>query len=90
MHPTHVLECEREILLERRERVKNLSDYLPYMQNNDVLAATEQAKIKARALLEDQGITVLALMLADFLADTIGQGALSGREAITPKTPILS
>lgn len=53
---------------------KQLADYLPAMQTDDVLAATDKAKAQARTLLEDQGITILALLLADFLTDTIGQG----------------
>jgi len=55
---------------------KRLADYLPYMQTEDVLAATERAKVRARSQLEDQGIAVLGLLLADFLADTIWQGTL--------------
>jgi len=54
--------------------MKQLSDYLPYMQTEDVLAATGEAKVQARALLEDQGVAMLALLLADVLADVIQQG----------------
>ena len=42
---------------------KQLADYLQTMQTDDVLAATDKAKVQARTLLEDQGITVLALRL---------------------------
>lgn len=54
--------------------MKRLADYLEYMQTQDVLAATEEAKIQARALLEDQGVAMLALLLADVLTDVIQQG----------------
>ena len=53
---------------------KRLADYVQVMQTDDVLAATDKAKVQARTLLEDQGITILALLLADFLADTIWAG----------------
>ena len=56
--------------------MKQLADYVQAMQTDDVLAATDKAKVQARALLEDQGITILALLLADFLADTIWKGKL--------------
>ncbi|RLT41863.1 MAG: hypothetical protein DWI57_06345 [Chloroflexi bacterium] len=35
---------------------QRLADYLPYMQTEDVLAATERAKVRARSQLDDQGI----------------------------------
>jgi len=54
--------------------MKQLADYLQYMQAEDVLAATEKAKAEARTLLEDQGIAVIALLLADVLADAVQQG----------------
>jgi hypothetical protein len=51
--------------------MNHLAEYLPYMQTDDVLAATEKAKIEARMRLEDQGIAALALLLADLLVETI-------------------
>jgi len=51
--------------------MNQLADYLPYMQTEDVLAATEKAKHEARTLLEDQGIAALALFLADLLSETV-------------------
>lgn len=41
--------------------MKMQADYLQYMRTDDVLAATHTAKVHARALLEDQGITGLLL-----------------------------
>ena len=54
--------------------MNQLADYLQYMQTDDVLAATEKAKVQARIALEDQGITMLALLLADFLGETLWHG----------------
>lgn len=51
--------------------MNQLADYLPYMQTDDVVAATERAKSEARIRLEDQGIAALALFLADLLSETI-------------------
>lgn len=69
---------------------RQLADYLTSMQTDDVLAATDEAKVQARTLLEDQGITILALMLADFLADTIWQGKLDLPESVLARTAALS
>jgi hypothetical protein len=69
---------------------KQLADYLQTMQTDDVLAATDKAKVQARTLLEDQGITILALLLADFLADTIWQGKLDLPESVLARSAMLS
>ncbi len=69
---------------------KQLTDYLHDMQTDDVLMATDKAKVQARTLLEDQGITVLALLLADFLADTIWQGKLDLPESVLARSAMLS
>ena len=68
--------------------MKRLSDYLQYMQTKNVLAATEEAKVQARTLLEDQGIAMLALLLADLLADVIQQGAGESPSPTPTHTPI--
>lgn len=62
--------------------MKRLADYLQYMQTEDVLSSTERAKVQARALLEDQGIAVLALLLADLMADVIRQGTLEVADTV--------
>jgi hypothetical protein len=67
--------------------MQRLADYLQYLQADDLLAATEEAKVRARNLLEDQGVTVLALMLADFMADALWQGLRPSRELVSPMTP---
>ena len=51
---------------------RKLADYLNAMYAQDVLLATEEAKMHSRLLLEDQGITLMALLFADFLADQLG------------------
>lgn len=45
---------------------RKLSDYLDVMQAQDVLKATEEAKVQSHLLLEDQTIT---LLFADFVAE---------------------
>ena len=70
--------------------MKRLADYLQTMQAEDVLEATEKAKVQARALLEDQGIAMLALLLADFLADTIQQGTPKAHDAVPAESSALS
>ncbi|MEZ4730635.1 MAG: hypothetical protein R3E79_26210 [Caldilineaceae bacterium] len=48
---------------------RKLTDYLDVMSAKDVLKATEEAKVQSRLLLEDQVITLLALLFADFVAE---------------------
>lgn len=67
--------------------MQRLADYLQYLQADELLAATEEAKLQARSLLEDQGVTVLALMLADFMADALWQGLRPSHESVSPVTP---
>jgi hypothetical protein len=67
--------------------MKRLSDYLPSMQTEDVLAATEEAKVQARTLLEDQGVAMLALLLADVLADVIQQGTAEIASSTSTRMP---
>ncbi|MBX7235151.1 MAG: hypothetical protein K1X65_12235 [Caldilineales bacterium] len=70
--------------------MKQLADYLPLMQTDDVLAATEKAKVHARTLLEDQGVTMLALLLADVLTDTLWHGAPALSDVAPSASPVLS
>lgn len=53
-----------------KETVKRkLTDHLDVMSAKDVLKATEEAKVQSRLLLEDQAITLFALLFADFVAE---------------------
>jgi len=70
--------------------MKQLADYLQYMETEDVLAATQQAKTQARTLLEDQGIAMLALLLADVLAAVIRQGTPPQTAETAPAGPSVS
>lgn len=69
---------------------KQLADYLQYMQTDDILAATERAKVQARILLEDQGVAALALLLADVLADAIHQRTDEVSNAVVTRSSVLS
>lgn len=68
--------------------MKRLADYLQHMQTEDVLVATERAKAEARTLLEDQGVAMLALLLADLLVDVIQQGATETASPTPPRTSV--
>ena len=52
---------------------KSLKDYLKYMQTDDIIGATRQAKEESQALLEDQGIAMIALLFSDMLSDILRQ-----------------
>jgi hypothetical protein len=52
---------------------KGLEAYLPYLQTDNLIAASHQAKEKSHATIEDQGFSAIALFLTDFLANTIKQ-----------------
>jgi len=56
--------------------MKQLADHVQAVPIDNILAATECAKVHARTLLDDQGIAMLALLLADVLADTLEQGMI--------------
>lgn len=69
---------------------RKLADYLNAMYAQDVLLATEEAKMHSRLLLEDQGITLMALLFADFLADQLDQGTLSMHHPSSTKSAVLA
>ena len=52
---------------------KSLRDYLKYMQTDDIIGATRRAKEESQALLEDQGIAMIALLVSDMLSDILRQ-----------------
>lgn len=53
---------------------RKLTDYLDLMRAKDVLKATEEAKVQSRLLLEEQSITLLALLFADVEVAHISRG----------------
>ena len=50
---------------------KTLKDYLPKLMTDDIVGATQTARTKAAGLLNDQGISAIALLLSNLLADTL-------------------
>jgi len=57
-------QCDEATLLEifkkglaQYQAEKGLESYLPYLQTDNVIAASHQAKEKSRATIEDQGFT---------------------------------
>jgi len=67
---------ERDLKVYETEQIstkKSLKDYLKYMQTDDIIGATRQAKEESQALLEDQGIAMIALLFSDMLSDILRQ-----------------
>jgi len=67
---------ERGLKIHETEQVstkRNLKDYLKYMQTDDIIGATRRAKEESQALLEDQGIAMIALLFSDMLSDILRQ-----------------
>ncbi len=50
---------------------KTLEDYLPKLMADDIVAATQTARVKAAGLLNDQGVAAMALLLSNLIADTL-------------------
>jgi hypothetical protein len=50
---------------------KTLNDYLPKLVTDDIVAATQTARTKAAGLLNDQGISAMALLLSNLIAETL-------------------
>lgn len=51
--------------------MKYLEDYLKQMKTDDVLKATQEARTKNAALLNDQGIAAISILFSDVLAEVI-------------------
>ena len=51
--------------------MKSLDDYLKLMKTDDVVKATQEARTKNAALLNDQGIAAIAILFSDVLAEVI-------------------
>ena len=51
--------------------MKSLDDYLKLMKTDDVVEATQEARTKNAALLNDQGIAAIAILFSDVLAEVI-------------------
>jgi hypothetical protein len=71
--------CEEATLLEilqkglaQYQAEQGLEAYLPYLQTENLIAASHQAKEHSRATIEDQGFSAIALFLTDFLANAVG------------------
>jgi hypothetical protein len=51
--------------------MKSLDDYLKLMKTDDIVKATQEARTKNMALLNDQGIAAIAMLFSDVLAEVI-------------------
>jgi len=58
---------KREII----EKMKSLDDYLKLMKTDDVVKATQEARTKNALLLNDQGISAIAILFSDVLVEVI-------------------
>ena len=54
--------------------MKSLDDYLKLMKTDDIVRATQEARTKNMALLNDQGIAAIAMLFSDVLAEVIQSG----------------
>ncbi|MEW6618972.1 MAG: hypothetical protein AB1422_06440 [bacterium] len=50
---------------------ESLTDYLDYLQTDNIIEATQQARKKSMHLLQDQGIAVMALLISNFITEAI-------------------
>ena len=50
---------------------EELNKYLKHLKSEDILGATEKAKHKSMELLEEQGITAIALYMSNLLAKSV-------------------
>ena len=51
--------------------MKTLDDYIKELKTEDLIEAAHTAKVQSRTLLEDQGISTLALMISELIVDFI-------------------
>ena len=51
--------------------MKTLDDYVKELKTEDLIEAAHTAKVQSHALLEDQGISTLALMISELIVDFI-------------------
>ena len=51
--------------------MKILDDYIKELKTEDLIEAAHTAKAQSHALLEDQGISTLALMISELIVDFI-------------------
>ena len=53
--------------------MKTLNDYAKELKTENLIEAANRAKEKSHTLLEDQGISTLALLLSELLVDFINK-----------------
>lgn len=51
--------------------MKTLDDYVKELKIEDLIEAAHKAKAQSHTLLEDQGISTLALMISELIVDFI-------------------
>jgi len=50
---------------------KTLKDFLDHLQTDDIVTATQQARRKSMSILQDQGIAVIAILIANVIAEAL-------------------
>ena len=50
---------------------KKLVDYLDHLQTDDIVAATQEARRKSTRVLQDQGISAIAILISNVIAEAI-------------------
>ena len=55
----------------QKPQKKKLTDYLDHLQTEDIVAATQEARRKSMRVLQDQGITAIAILISNVIAEAI-------------------
>lgn len=61
---------------------KALKDYLDHLQTDDIVAATQQARHQSMRVLQDQGITAMAIMVSNVIAEALDHPEILTQRAL--------
>jgi hypothetical protein len=50
---------------------KQLTDYLEHLLTDDIVTATQEARRKSMRVLQDQGISAMAILISNVIAEAI-------------------
>lgn len=61
----------QEAAMQTTRTQEQLADYLGLLQTNDIVGATQAARRKSMRMLEDQGISAIAILISNVIAEAI-------------------
>lgn len=67
---------------------KTLKDLLDHLQTDDIVTATQQARRKSMGILQDQGIAVIAILIANVIAEALDSPDLLTHMALLHETDL--